>query len=444
MSGKITDKVIRGRYFDPYRPYREIIAGIPEADAGRINREIRERIRSEPPVSVNNALLTAGVLFHTGSKERELIDFLLTHIKSRISIDHYLFFLYALFENKPPVSSDIMFDLVNYTYLDKEVIQKKLDELTASLKGARTPGTVLFLLLLSFRQDVANENLRILVLLLNNIAPEVIVAARKRSCFPEYGEIIEEARRAKIRMSAEAEAQLSKSATGVRPKASEGKAAQSSPKKKTKTEQKPPVRTGERVEVASKSGTRTAGNTELKSVSRDRPAQGVEPAKGARFQPTERMKPPKLPSKQPVAQVEKETLRVRTLDAVSYMLKRRSFRYLGSASVVVVLALLIVLSGRNGKVTSAPSESALQVERGGGSGSENILTENLEDGIEHKKSDGGDDSLTYTVKTGDTLSHISKRYFDDANHYREIAAENKIEDPDLIYPDQQITINPSE
>jgi nucleoid-associated protein YgaU len=156
------------------------------------------------------------------------------------------------------------------------------------------------------------------------------------------------------------------------------------------------------------------------------------------------MKPPKLPSKQPVAQVEKETLRVRTLDAVSYMLKRRSFRYLGSASVVVVLALLIVLSGRNGKVTSAPSESALQVERGGGSGSENILTENLEDGIEHKKSDGGDDSLTYTVKTGDTLSHISKRYFDDANHYREIAAENKIEDPDLIYPDQQITINPSE
>jgi nucleoid-associated protein YgaU len=40
--------------------------------------------------------------------------------------------------------------------------------------------------------------------------------------------------------------------------------------------------------------------------------------------------------------------------------------------------------------------------------------------------------LTYTVKSGDTLSHIAKRFYGDANHYHQIAAANGISNPDRI------------
>jgi nucleoid-associated protein YgaU len=47
---------------------------------------------------------------------------------------------------------------------------------------------------------------------------------------------------------------------------------------------------------------------------------------------------------------------------------------------------------------------------------------------------------SYVVKKGDTLSHISKKYLNDANRYYEIASENRIENPDLIYPGQRIVV----
>src|SRR4029079_5557130 len=38
--------------------------------------------------------------------------------------------------------------------------------------------------------------------------------------------------------------------------------------------------------------------------------------------------------------------------------------------------------------------------------------------------------LTYTVKSGDTLSKIAKRFYGEANHYHQIAAANGIDNPD--------------
>jgi nucleoid-associated protein YgaU len=44
----------------------------------------------------------------------------------------------------------------------------------------------------------------------------------------------------------------------------------------------------------------------------------------------------------------------------------------------------------------------------------------------------------YTVKSGDTLSAIAKRYYGDANRYSAIFEANKpmLTDPDKIYPGQ--------
>jgi nucleoid-associated protein YgaU len=48
--------------------------------------------------------------------------------------------------------------------------------------------------------------------------------------------------------------------------------------------------------------------------------------------------------------------------------------------------------------------------------------------------------LTYTVKSGDTLSKIAKRFYGDANHYQQIASASGISNPDKIDVGQEITL----
>ena len=48
--------------------------------------------------------------------------------------------------------------------------------------------------------------------------------------------------------------------------------------------------------------------------------------------------------------------------------------------------------------------------------------------------------LTYTVKSGDTLSKIAKRFYGDANHYHQIAAANGIANPDRIDVGQELKL----
>ncbi len=53
-------------------------------------------------------------------------------------------------------------------------------------------------------------------------------------------------------------------------------------------------------------------------------------------------------------------------------------------------------------------------------------------------------SSTYTVKSGDTLSRISKEVYGEANKYNQIFEANKpmLKDPDKIYPGQVLRIPP--
>jgi nucleoid-associated protein YgaU len=56
----------------------------------------------------------------------------------------------------------------------------------------------------------------------------------------------------------------------------------------------------------------------------------------------------------------------------------------------------------------------------------------------------GQGGQTYTVKSGDTLSKISKQYYGDPNEYMRIfyANRDKLRDPDKIQVGQQLTIPP--
>ena len=55
---------------------------------------------------------------------------------------------------------------------------------------------------------------------------------------------------------------------------------------------------------------------------------------------------------------------------------------------------------------------------------------------------GGQQSRTYTVKAGDSLSKISREFYGDANQYMRIFEANKnlLKDPNRIQPGQQLVI----
>ena len=55
---------------------------------------------------------------------------------------------------------------------------------------------------------------------------------------------------------------------------------------------------------------------------------------------------------------------------------------------------------------------------------------------------GGQASETYTVKSGDSLSKISKQYYGDASQYMRIfeANRDKLDDPNKIQPGQELVI----
>ena len=55
------------------------------------------------------------------------------------------------------------------------------------------------------------------------------------------------------------------------------------------------------------------------------------------------------------------------------------------------------------------------------------------------------EARTYTVRSGDTLSEIAEREYGDASKSRAIyeANRDRINNPDLIYPGQILTLPPS-
>jgi nucleoid-associated protein YgaU len=60
--------------------------------------------------------------------------------------------------------------------------------------------------------------------------------------------------------------------------------------------------------------------------------------------------------------------------------------------------------------------------------------------LHHEIATSGGANQTYTVKSGDNLSTISKRFYGTANNYQKIAAASNIADANLIRVGQQITI----
>jgi nucleoid-associated protein YgaU len=60
--------------------------------------------------------------------------------------------------------------------------------------------------------------------------------------------------------------------------------------------------------------------------------------------------------------------------------------------------------------------------------------------LKHEITTTGGAEQPYTIKSGDSLSKISKLFYGNANKYNEIASANGIPNPDVIKAGQQINV----
>jgi len=60
--------------------------------------------------------------------------------------------------------------------------------------------------------------------------------------------------------------------------------------------------------------------------------------------------------------------------------------------------------------------------------------------LHHEIATSGGAEQPYTVQSGDNLSKIAKRFYGDANKYRDIARANGIDDPDKIKVGQDLSL----
>jgi nucleoid-associated protein YgaU len=415
---------------------------------------------------------------HTGTGERNIIFFLLEHLKVRINIDQYHFLVHALFGNEIPVSSDVLFDLINYTYLDSKVIQNKLDELTSLFREELTPAKLLLLIILSFRQDVANENLKILILLINNLDPEIIKKAQKLSPFEEYVRIIKEAKEVKVEITAPAKTASNKKRE--QPANTKTVARDETEPESDTAALSPPARDRAR-QTGRVVDKKTGAVLDPKSASSEGPdsnGKPVEKLPKANRRRSGTVKPAQAVSS--VASVNHTAVRGEGVESAKEKASSESVRatsgssrenllkpvqtvvrgawkavripenryicYAATAIVVIALSFVFIGPIRSGKKDAeaaaeskppAKTEEQVRVLAMEGAESASVYAEITENGSDGEK---GPDELHYTIRKGDTLSHIAKKFYNDPNSYNSIAAVNSIPDPDVIYPDQEITI----
>jgi len=60
--------------------------------------------------------------------------------------------------------------------------------------------------------------------------------------------------------------------------------------------------------------------------------------------------------------------------------------------------------------------------------------------LHHEIGNVGGDEQAYTIKPGDNLSHIAKRFYGEASKYSDIAQANGIDNPDHIQVGQELKL----
>lgn len=191
---------------DPLSLYWKIAADLDPSALELAQKRIRRILQRKGEIGAESAVLLACVLHLSGFPAQRLMHFLSLYLPGGISLSLFDFAVGAIFLDGVPVPEPIVYDMSRYTYLEKRLLARKSLEISARLKDMLSPDVLLFLYLLSLRDDLSNENVQLIGLVMKNCFPALGVRTRLGAAsLEEYGDLSRAWKSAEARsMAAEA------------------------------------------------------------------------------------------------------------------------------------------------------------------------------------------------------------------------------------------------
>ena len=175
---------------DSHSLFREIAAELHPEHHLPLQKKIRRMLRARGALATDSALLVASVLALTGFPLLRILHFLSLYVPGTVRLSQFEFAVSAMFANRLPITDTLLYDLTRYTYLEKRLLVRKSMEISAGLKSSLSPEVLLYLYLLSLRDDLSNENVALVGLILKNCFPALEVRSRMGGAtLEEYGEM---------------------------------------------------------------------------------------------------------------------------------------------------------------------------------------------------------------------------------------------------------------
>ena len=170
--------------------YGDIAAHLHGDQLAQAQKKIRKILQRKGEIRAESAVLIACVLHLTGFPAHRILHFLSLYIPGGIRLSLFELAVRAIFPGEPPIPASLLYDLTQYTYLEKRLLARRSIEISEQLRGSLTPGVLLYLYLLSLRDDLSNEHIQLISLILKNCFPELEVRPRLGGAsLEEYAEI---------------------------------------------------------------------------------------------------------------------------------------------------------------------------------------------------------------------------------------------------------------
>jgi hypothetical protein len=192
---------------DPFGLYWDVAGLMRDEERILVSKRIRKNLRQTGEIPPESAMLSACILSLCGFPAHRVLHFLSIYFKGGLSQSLFDLAVGACFLGDPPVDASLLYDMTQYTYLEKRLLVRRSMEISDLLKERLNPRLLLYLYLLSLRSDLSNEHIQLISLIMKNCFPAQEVRTRLgMASLEEYGEIARAWREAEER-SITAEAQ---------------------------------------------------------------------------------------------------------------------------------------------------------------------------------------------------------------------------------------------
>ena len=144
---------------------------------GRIAR----RLKMITSLTADSAVKVACLMHMSGVPPHRLVHFLSASLPGSLTLTQFELMVRFIFNDDAPVSQQLLYDLTQYTYLEKKLLARRSVELATRLKGSLTSRLLLYLYVLSLRDDLSNENAHLILLILRICFPALKVHGRTQN-----------------------------------------------------------------------------------------------------------------------------------------------------------------------------------------------------------------------------------------------------------------------